>query len=185
MMVFTPILIVSCIVIVVLLYLFLNTIDNKRKWLNILLALVITPLAYFYVWYPISTIFLPYHHHKQFDTNAWNEKPGLRYEMIDQMIATDFLIGKTKEDVSQLLGKVQWLSWNEANKDFDPDVWNYGLGLIPGAFEDIKEDVEITFSNNKVSSVKLTQAEYNFNAKEEEESNKKLDSINARFKTAK
>ncbi|MGB0896737.1 MAG: hypothetical protein ACPGU9_01215 [Flavobacteriaceae bacterium] len=183
-MVYTPTLIISCIVIAILLYLFLNTIDNKRKWLNILLALLITPLAYFYIWYPISTIFLPYHHHKQFETNAWIEKPGLRYEMIDHMIETDFLIGKSKEEVGQLLGEVQWLSWNYKNNDFDPDVWNYGLGLIPGAFQDIKEDVEITFTNNKVSAVKLSQAEYNFEDNQGE-SNKKLDSINARFNTRK
>ena len=184
MMIFTPILIISCIIIAVLLFLFLNTIDNKRKWLNIILAIVITPLAYFYIWYPISTIFLPYHHQKQFDSEIWREKPGLRYEMIDNMITTNFLIGKSKEDVAQLLGKVQWLSWNDTNKDFDPDVWNYGLGLIPGAFQDTKEDVEITFTNNKVSAVKLSQAEYHFDNKKEE-SNKKLDSINTRFNTKK
>jgi len=180
MLIFTPLLIISCIIIAVLLYLFLNTIDNSRKWLNIILALIITPLAYFYIWYPVSTIFIPYHHHKQFNNEAWSEKPGLRYEMIDHMIKTNYLIGKSKGDVAKLLGKVQWLSWNEANKDFDPDVWNYGLGLIPGVFQDIKEDVEITFKNNKVTLVNLSQADYTFEIKKED-SNKKLDSINARF----
>lgn len=182
MILFTPVLLISCIIIFVLLYLFINTIDESKKWLNIILAILITPILYFYLWYPISTIFLPYHHHKQFNSSEWSEKPGLRYEMIDNMIETDFLTGKSKEDVSKLLGKVQWLSWNHANKDFDPNVWNYGLGLIPGAFEDIKEDVEITFKNNKVTLVKLSQANYTFEVKKEE-TNKKLDSINARFNT--
>jgi len=181
MIIFTPVLIISCIAIVVLLYLFINTIDDSKKWLNTIIAILITPLMYFYIWYPISTIFLPYHHHKQFNSTQWNEKPGLRYEMIDNMIETDFLIGKSKEEVAKLLGKVQWLSWNEAKKGFDPNVWNYGLGLIPGAFEDIKEDAEITFKNNKVTLVKLSQADYTFEIKKEE-SNKKLDSINAIFK---
>jgi len=180
MLIFTPILIISCIIIAVLLYLFLNTIDNTRKWLNIILSLIITPLAYFYIWYPVSTIFIPYHHHKQFNNEAWSEKPGLRYEMIDHMIETKYLIGKSKGDVAKLLGKVQWLSWNEVNKDFDPDVWNYGLGLIPGVFQGTKEDVEITFEKNKVTLVKLSQAQYTFEIKKED-SNKKLDSINARF----
>jgi len=182
MIIFTPVLLISCIIIVVLLYLFINTIDDSKKWLNIILAILITPILYFYLWYPISTIFLPYHHHKQFNSSEWSEKPGLRYEMIDNMIETDFLTGKSKEDVSKLLGKVQWLSWNDTNKDFDSNVWNYGLGLIPGAFEDIKEDVEITFKNNKVTLVKLSQANYTFEVKKEE-TNKKLDSINARFNT--
>jgi len=182
MIIFTPVLIISCIIIVTLLYLFINTIDDSRKWLNIILALLITPLMYFYIWYPISTIFLPYHHHKQFNSNEWDEKPGLRYEMIDNMIETNYLIGKSKEDIVKLLGKVQWLSWNESVKDFNPDVWNYGLGLIPGAFNDIKEDVEITFKNNKVTLVKLSQSDYIFEIKKET-TNIKLDSINARFKT--
>ena len=47
---------------------------------------------------------------------------------------------------------------------------------------DIKEDVEITFKNNKVVLVKLSQANYTFEVKKEE-TNKKLDSINARFNT--
>ena len=182
MVIFTPILIISCIIIAVLLYLFINTIDDSKKWLNIILAVLITPLLYFYIWYPISTIFLPYHHHKQFNSAEWNEKPGLRYEMIDNMIETNFLIGQSKEDIAKLLGKTQWLSWNDATKDFDTDVWNYGLGLIPGAFEDIKEDVEITFKNNKVIFIKLSQSDYSFEIKDEI-SNKKQDSINARFKT--
>lgn len=182
MLILTPILIISCIIIFILLYLFINTIDDSKKWLNIILAILITPIIYFYVWYPISTIFLPYHHHKKFNKVSWNEKPGLRYEMIDNMIQTDFLKGKSKEEVGNLLGKVEWLSWNTNNNDFDSNVWNYGLGLIPGAFQDIKEDVEISFKNNKVTLVKLSQAKYNFEVKEEQ-TNKKLDSINRLFKT--
>ena len=182
MIIFTPVLLISCVIIAVLAYLFINTIDDTKKWLNIILAVLLTPLIYFYIWYPISTIFLPYHHHKKFDSANWSEKPGLRYEMIDNMIETNYLTGKSKEEVSKLLGKVQWLSWNDTTNDFDPNVWNYGLGLIPGAFKDVKEDVEITFKNNKVILVKLSQATYTFKVKEEE-SNKKLDSINARFNT--
>ena len=183
MIIFTPILIISCIIIFALLYLFINTIDDSKKWLNIILALAITPLMYFYIWYPISTIFLPYHHHKQFNNESWSKNPGLRYEMIDHMIKTDFLKGKSKTEIGRLLGKVEWLSWNKNSNDFDTNVWNYGLGLIPGAFQDIKEDVEISFKNDKVELVKLSQAKYIFTDKKEPPTNKKLDSINTLFKT--
>lgn len=107
MIIFTPILIISCIIIFALLYLFINTIDDSKKWLNIILAIAITPLMYFYIWYPISTIFLPYHHHKQFNNESWAKNPGLRYEMIDHMIETDFLKGKSKDEVGNLLGQVE------------------------------------------------------------------------------
>ena len=181
MLIPTPILITSCIIIFILMYLFINTIDNNKKWLNIILAIICTPLMYFYIWYPISTIFLPYHHEKQFNSEAWTEKPGLRYEMIDNMIETDFLTGKSKKDVINLLGEVEWLSWNYKSNDFDSNAWNYGLGLIPGAFKDIKEDVQISFKNQKVSNVKLSQAKYTFE-KKEENTNRKLDSLNNSFK---
>lgn len=182
MLIPTPTLITSCIIIFILMYLFINTIDNNKKLLNIILAIICTPLMYFYVWYPISTIFLPYHHEKQFDSEAWSDMPGLRYEMIDNMIETEFLMGKSKNEIVNLLGDVEWLSWNYSTNEFDTDVWNYGLGLIPGAFKDIKEDVEISFLKDKVNSVKLSQANYTYEVKKEI-SNKKLDSINASYKT--
>jgi hypothetical protein len=103
--------------------------------------------------------------------------------MIDHMIETDFLKGKSKDEVGNLLGQVEWLSWNTNSNDFDTNVWNYGLGLIPGAFQDIKEDVEISFKNDKVELVKLSQAKYIFTDTKETTTNKKLDSINALFKT--
>ena len=180
MLVITPILVISCTVIAVLCYLFLNTIEDKRKWLNAILALAITPVVYFFIWYPLSTIFLPYHHQKQFDSASWKSEPGLRYEMIDHMIETDFLIGKNQKNVQQILGNVQWLSWDYKKNNFDPNAWNYGLGLIPGAFTKTKEDVEIIFINNTVTKVQLTQSEYIIQKVEAEtQRNKKLDSINA------
>lgn len=180
MLIITPILIISCIIIAVLCYLFLNTIEEKRKWLNAILALIFTPIVYFFIWYPLSTIFLPYHHQKQFDSEAWKTEPGLRYEMIDHMIETDFLIGKDQKEVQQILGNVQWLSWDYTNNNFDANAWNYGLGLIPGAFTKTKEDVEIIFTKDIVQKVSLTQSEYIIQKIEEEtQVNKKLDSINA------
>lgn len=181
-MIITPVLIISCIIIAILLYLFLNAIDNNKKILNIVLAIIITPLVYFYIWYPISNIFIPYHHHKKFDAEAWEEKPGLRYEMIDNMIETNFLIGKSKNEVANILGKVQWLSWDFDVNNYNPNAWNYGLGLTPGAFTDQKEDVEIIFTNDKVSKVILSKSEYTYEPKKDPETNKVLDSINNQFK---
>ena len=177
MLILTPILIISCIIIVVLLYLFINAIDDERKWLNIILAILITPLAYFYIWYPVSTIFLPYHHQKEFNAENWAEKPGLRYEMIDNMIETDFLLSKTQDEVNQLLGKAQWLSWDDAKKDYNPNVWNYGVGVIPGVFKSIKEDVEITFKKGKVSRVILSPSPFQAGEKGETATNKKNDCL--------
>ena len=152
-MIITPLLVILMLVVFILLFLFLNTVD-KRKWLTFLISLILTPLAYFYVFYPFINIISNYHHQKYFNSEAWIEKPALRYEMIDSTIETDTLIGKTKSEIEQLLGKPEWLTWNDAIKNHDNNLWNYGLGIEPGAFTEEKSNVEIKFNNDKV--LKLT-----------------------------
>ena len=152
-MIITPLLVIFMVVVFILLFLFLNTVD-KRKWLTGLISLVLTPLAYFYMVYPFINIVSNYHHQKYFDAEAWAEKPALRYEMIDSTIETDTLKGKSKTEIESLLGKAEWLTWDEAKKAHDANKWNYGLGIEPGAFTDEKSNVEITFDNNKVKTLK-------------------------------
>lgn len=81
-MIITPLLVIFMIFVFVLLYLFLKTVD-KREWLIVLISLIMTPLVYFYMFYPFVNIISNYHHQKYFDAEAWSEKPALRYEMID------------------------------------------------------------------------------------------------------
>lgn len=167
-MIITPFLVISMIIVFVLLFLFLNTVD-KRKWLTAIISLVLTPFVYFYMFYPFINIVSNYHHQKYFDSEAWIEKPALRYEMIDQTVESDTLIGLSKETVTKLLGTYEWLSWNDAKKAHDDNKWNYGLGIEPGAFNDDKECVEITFENDKVVSLKSYQEKITYETKDEEE----------------
>ena len=152
-MIITPILVIMMIVVFVLLFLFLNTVD-KRKWLTGLISLVLTPLVYFYIFYPFINIISNYHHQKYFDAQAWSEKPALRYEMIDHTIESDTLIGLSKTQLEKQLGKAEWLSWNDSLKAHDNNRWNYGLGIEPGAFTEEKSNVEIQFKNEKVVKLK-------------------------------
>ncbi|GGI57575.1 hypothetical protein [Winogradskyella haliclonae] len=152
-MIITPLLVIFMLVVFILLFLFLNTVD-KRKWLTGLISLVLTPLAYFHLLYPFINIVSNYHHQKYFDAEAWLEKPALRYEMIDFTIESDTLKGKSKTEIETLLGKAEWLSWDDAKKMHDDNKWNYGLGIEPGAFTEEKSNVEIIFNNNKVVRLK-------------------------------
>ena len=165
-MIITPFLILFLVVVFILLFLFLTTVD-KRKWLSALISLVLTPFVYFYMFYPFLNIISNYHHQKYFDSEAWVEKPALRYEMIDYTIESDTLIGTSKENIETLLGKHEWLSWNDAKKAHDTDKWNYGLGIEPGAFNDKKACVEITFKDNKVSALKPYNQTITFETKNE------------------
>lgn len=164
-MIITPILAICFIVIFILVFLFVKTID-KRKWLNILVSLVLTPLVYFYVFYPILNIFSNYHHQKYFNAEIWMEKPGLRYEMTDNILTSDTLIGKSKPEIQQLLGTYEWLSWNDSIKNHDDNLWNYALGLKPGALNNMKECMTIVFKDGKVTDIETYNEEITFDAKE-------------------
>jgi hypothetical protein len=160
-MIITPFLVIFMVVVFVLLFLFLNTVDH-RKWLSALISLVLTPFVYFYLFYPFINIISNYHHQKYFDSEAWKEKPSLRYEMIDHTIETDTLIGFSKEKLTTLLGTAEWLTWDEAQKAHDTNRWNYGLGIEPGAFTDNRDCVEIIFKDDKVIELRPYQEEIKF-----------------------
>lgn len=155
------------LIVFILLFLFMNTID-KRKWLTAIVSIILTPFVYFYLFYPFVNIISNYHHQKYFNSEDWKEKPALRYEMIDHTIESDTLIGQPKEIVASLLGKHEWLSWNDALKAHDDDHWNYGLGMEPGAFNTEKDCIEIIFKNDKVIELKTYKEAVTFDAETEE-----------------
>lgn len=165
-MIITPFLVIFMLVVFILLFLFLNTVD-KRKWLTGLISLVLTPFIYFYLFYPFVNIVSNYHHQKYFDSEAWIEKPALRYEMIDNTIESDTLIGISKEKITSLLGKYEWLTWDEGLKAHNKNKWNYALGIEPGAFNGEKECVEIIFKNDKVTELRHYQEEITYEKNEE------------------
>ncbi|WP_299336261.1 hypothetical protein [uncultured Psychroserpens sp.] len=162
MIITAPLIILMCIVFV-LMFLFVRTID-KRKWLVVLVSLVLTPIVYFYALYPMINIFSSYHHQKYFSSQLWKEKPALRYELSDDMMTSELLIGQTKSEVNALLGTYEWLSWDDEKKAHDTNRWNYSLGIEPGAFNTQKECVEIIFDNDKVIALNLYKEDIKFDA---------------------
>jgi hypothetical protein len=89
--------------------------------------------------------------------------------MIGDILDQNRLTGKTKSEVKSLLGKEEWLSWNDALKAHDTNKWNYGLGMKPGALNETKECAEIVFENDTVVSINTYQEELKFDAKENTE----------------
>lgn len=103
-------------------------------------------------------IFSSYHHEKYFDSSSWKSSSDLRYEMSEDLMASKELMGRSKNDVKMLLGPYEWLSWNDDIHDKDPNYWNYGLGIEPGAMNDKKDNMLIVFRNNRVVNVNFYQA---------------------------
>ena len=160
-MIITPLFVVFIILVFILTWIFANTID-KRKWVSLLISIIATPIVYFYVFYPFINIFFSYHHYKHFDVEAWKEKPALRYEMSTEVVNNNLFLGKTKEEVKQVLGKSEWYSWDDAIKANSPEMWNYNLGFKPGAFNMTQECLELVFKENKVMRVSQYQMEKKF-----------------------
>ncbi|MEC3908540.1 hypothetical protein VOI54_16030 [Tamlana sp. 2201CG12-4] len=158
-MIITPTFIILIGIVFILTWLFVKTID-KRKWLTILVSLALTPIAYFYVVYPILNIFSSYHHEKRFNPETWQSKPELRFEMLNHIITTDSLFtGKPKHDIELLLGKPEWYGWDDHRKVNSQDLWNYNLGFKPGAFNTMQECIELNFENNIVTTLRTYQLE--------------------------
>lgn len=84
-----------------------------------------------------------------FDAQVWFTDTERRYEISQDLIESEMLIGKTKSEVRQLLG-------DEGNVD-ESNRWAYYLGFRPG-FANIDPDIlEITFKEGKV--IEVTQRE--------------------------
>lgn len=164
-MIITPLFIVFFTVVFILVFIFSRTID-KRKWVALLISLVLTPVIYFYVFYPFINIFCSYHHQKYFDDEAWKEKPALRYEMSDEMIRDSLFIGKHKNEVQNKLGTSEWYGWDDSLKANSPEKWNYNLGFKPGAFNMMQECMELVFKQDTVNSVTQYQLKKTFEEKQ-------------------
>ncbi|MFD0836599.1 hypothetical protein ACFQ0I_12540 [Mariniflexile aquimaris] len=160
-MILTPVFVILLIVVFILVWLFTNTID-KRKWLSFLISIILTPIVYFYIFYPLLNIFSSYHHEKYFDAEAWKEKPAYRFEMSNEITRQQMFKGKTKSEVQAILGESEWYGWDDSIKANSPEKWNYNMGFKPGAFNLTQECLELEFKNNKVVSVKQYQLETKF-----------------------
>ena len=160
-MILTPTFIVLAVLVFILVGLFARTIDH-RKWVVLLITIIATPVVYFYVFYPFINIFSSYHHKKYFNSDAWQTKPALRYEMSEDIIHSNLLSGKSKGDIENLLGKSSWYGWDDSLKINSPNKWNYNLGFKPGAFNKNQECLEIEFKNDPVKHVTQYQLEKTF-----------------------
>jgi len=86
---------------------------------------------------------------ERFDKNIWKNEPLKRYQMVDDIIESQILRDKTKDEVVFLLG--------QPNSRFtkEKDVFLYRLGTPPSFFEPKREQLLIVFENNKVLKVSL------------------------------
>ena len=130
-----------------------------------LISLILTPVVYFYVFYPFLNIISSYHHQKHFDSEAWETNPGLRYEMVDQMKTSDEFKHIDAAKAKTLLGEAEWYSWDDQLKQFDSSRWHYGLGIKPGAFTNTKTNALFVFENGELTDISTYEEEISYENK--------------------
>jgi hypothetical protein len=104
----------------------------------------------FFIAFVAGTILI-YQFEERFDENIWRSEPARRYNLVDDIIESQLLIGKTKDEVIALLGdSYSTLSLNQ-------ESFIYSLGKPPSFFEPKEELLVIVFVNQKVKEVTRLQ----------------------------
>lgn len=94
---------------------------------------------------------LIYQFEERFDENLWRTERTRRYKLADDIIESQLLIGKTKEEVITLLGE------NYSTLSLNQQSLIYKLGQPPSFFEPKMELLLILFVNEKVIEVTRIQ----------------------------
>ena len=86
-----------------------------------------------------------YYPKTDFNKQEWNENKEERYKISNDIIKSEILIGKTKDEVIELLGD-DFYSYDESHIAYD-------LGFVPGLFNIDPDVLDIYFEKGKVVKV--------------------------------
>lgn len=79
--------------------------EQNRKYLAIIPAVIISSMLYIGI-VLIGVFSMTYYPNIDFNKQKWDENQEKRYKMSKDIIKSEMLIGKTKEEVIELLGKI-------------------------------------------------------------------------------
>ena len=117
--------------------------DPNKRNLSIFAAVIITTPIIYIVSFIILFMIINYRPSRDFDKIKWREDIEKRYEFAEDLIESDLLIGKTKNQVISILG--------DDHNNMNQDTWSYYLGY---GSENIDPDsLYIEFKNGKVIRV--------------------------------
>jgi hypothetical protein len=117
---------------------------KNRKYLAIIPSIILSPLLYvgiIIIWF----FSVSYYPKTDFNKQKWNENKEERYKMSSEIIKSEILIGKTKDEVIELLGN-DYYTYNDNHIAYD-------LGFVPGLFNIDPDVLDIYFENGKVNKV--------------------------------
>ena len=118
--------------------------DKNRKFLALIPTVILSPIIYI-VLIMIWIFSISYYPSSDFDQNDWNSNVQERYKMSSDIINSKLLIGKTREEVIQILG-------NDFSSDDETELI-YELGFVPSLFNIDPDYLEINLENGIVKGV--------------------------------
>ncbi|WP_299781913.1 hypothetical protein [uncultured Formosa sp.] len=117
---------------------------KNRNYIALFPALILSPLIYIgiiFLWIASSSYYPTY----EFNKRQWETHPEERYTMSEDLMDNKLLIGKTKSEVSDILGTDFYTHNN--------NHISYTLGFVPGLFNIDPDVLDIYFKNGKVIRV--------------------------------
>ncbi|UJH92651.1 hypothetical protein LZ575_09375 [Antarcticibacterium sp. 1MA-6-2] len=124
--------------------------------LTTLSTLILTPFIYNLIILTILAFFFyEYHPTREFNKRSWSENIHDRHEMFTNLVQSDTLIGRTKNEIFNLLGE----PYNPFDLEKDTSsIWNYNLGREGHGIGWKFHSMIIKFKNSKVESIKKWEA---------------------------
>lgn len=86
---------------------------------------------------------------ERFDKEQWSANLTQRYKMVDNLMESQVLIGKSKDDVILMLG------YPNLSSDNENQVFAYSLGVPPSFFNSKREKLLVIFREEIVEDVTL------------------------------
>lgn len=122
--------------------------SDKNRWLySFISTLMVSPVIYFFA-IVIWMFSVSYYPNNDFNKEEWISNQDERFKLSEDLIESKILIGKTKQEVIQLLGE----DYSSHNNHI-----TYDLGFVPGFFNIDPDVLDIYFEKGKV--VKVDQRE--------------------------
>lgn len=122
--------------------------EKSRKIISGLTTIFISPIIYLKI-VPIVFFIFGYLPAKEFSSEKWLDEKQNRYVLTEDLIESQILIGKTREEVETILGK-------HSSQYDDINHWTYYAGLKPQILNiDPYYILFIEFRNDKVINVQI------------------------------
>jgi energy-converting hydrogenase Eha subunit A len=114
---------------------------NALTWTG---TIILTPLIYVGL-IAVFIAYVSYYPTRNFNEETWRSDNGKRYEMTEDLIKSEILIGKTKDEVKKILGDNFY--------KYDENHWAYDIGFVPGLSNIDPEVLDVYFKDGIVKRI--------------------------------